>query len=203
MLSSNGGAALHVGGRLGQYDFDEDRGYYVQTSTEQSDEHYYAAYLFPINAFPENGWWVGRDPYYSSIKYIRNVNPIKTVDGWQYLGCKEVGWCSDPTMILTPGPLRPLATQFNVTASGAAEEKWSSYLGVFNRTERWFNGRPVYVNTYGRLLYHDDPGWAIGNKLGSRALRGSRSFNSPDTEDSWTYWTGSERRPGSVTVTAL
>ena len=182
---------------LGQYDFDEDKGYYVQTSTEHSDEKFKPAYLFP-----RDGWSVS--DYVASLQtyYLRNRSPIKTVYGWEY-SCSSVSWCSDPTMLLTPGPLPPLAAQFNVTASGAADEKWSSFLGVFSRTERWWDGRPVYVNTYGRLLHHDNPGWVIGDKLGWRALRGSRSHHSPAHKDSWRYWTGSDWRPASVTVTAL
>ena len=61
----------------------------------------------------------------------------------------------------------------------------------------------MYVNTVGRLLHHgsDDSSWVIGDKLDYRALRGSQARHSPASEDSWEYWTGSEWKQASVTVT--
>ena len=38
VISSSGWAAKHLGGALGQYEYLEDKGYYVQTSTEQNED---------------------------------------------------------------------------------------------------------------------------------------------------------------------
>ena len=64
-------------------------------------------------------------------------------------------------------------------------------------------GREASVYTEGELLYHgsDDKGWLIANKLGYSALRGSRARHSPEGENSWRYFTGSEYKSASVTVT--
>ena len=112
----------------------------------------------------------------------------------------------DSTLIITRGPLPPLARLFTVTASGAASEKLPEFPGVYRRTQRWWFGRPVYTNTQGKLLYHDNsPGtfydsWVIGDALGAAVLRGSWCHHSPSSEDNWTYWTGTQWKPASVTV---
>ena len=53
---------------------------------------------------------------------------------------------------------------------GAAAEEWPSDQGVFTKTERWWRGRPVYVNTEGQLLHHGGT-WDIGSKLGKAGLK--------------------------------
>ena len=199
VISSSGGAAQFNGGSLGQYEYHEDLGYYVQTSTEQSDVRIRAVYLYR----DENGeWTVGPTPG-ATDGWLNNPLPSQTVPtfGWKYTPDGE-GWYDDRTLAVIPG-LLTLPRQFMVTATGAAAEKWPSYLGVFTRTERWWLGRPVYVNTEGALLHHGagGDGWMIGDKIGYSALRGSRARHSPITEDRWSYWTGSESKPASVTVT--
>ena len=49
VISSSGGAARGVGHALGQYEYLEDKGYYVQTNTEQSDEEFRALYLYLVD----------------------------------------------------------------------------------------------------------------------------------------------------------
>ena len=47
VISSTGGAAQHWGGVLGQFEYDEDKRYYQQTSTEQGQWKFEAIYLYP------------------------------------------------------------------------------------------------------------------------------------------------------------
>ena len=134
--------------------------------------------------------------------WLYNPIPSKTppTSGWQY--AYKGTWPHDPTMTISPGPLPPLARQFTVkTTTRDADKKC---LGVFTRSEMWWLGRPVYINTWGRFLHHStgDCGWVIGDALGKVGLRGSRARHSPESEDTWRYWTGSEFRLASVTVTA-
>ena len=198
VISSTGGAAQHQGGALGQFEYDEDRRYYRQTSTDQGHKNFQAVYCYPDK---DDEWWVSSTPGKKG-GWLRNPRPSKSLptSGWQYYDGKS--WHDDPTLTISPGPLPPLARQFTVTATGAAAE-WPSYLGVFTRTQRWWLGRPVYTNTQGQLLHHGlgDAGWMIGNALGYAALTGSRAHHSPVSEDSWRYYTGSEWKPASVTVT--
>ena len=196
VISSTGEAAQIHGRVLGQYEYDKNKGYYVQTSTDQDNEKFVAHYLYPDK---DDEWWVGPTPG-GWTGWLKNYRPSKkpqNTSGWHYA---EGGtFHDDQTLSVTAGPLT-LPRHFTVTVTGPAAKKWPSYQGVFTRTERWWHGRPVYNNTEGRLLYHGGT-WDIGVNLGSYELAGSPGY-SPASGKSWTYYTGSERKPASVTVTA-
>ena len=204
VITSKGGASKLHGEVLGQFKYEADSEYYVQTSTEQSHENFQAVYMYQDS---DNCWWVWTTP---GEKKGALRNPRTNSEGlpenghWQYADGTGT-WPDDETLTVSPGPLPPLPRLFTVRATGSAAYKWPSYLGVFTRTQRWWLGRPVYTNTQGRLLHHGagDDGWVIGPALGRYVLRGSRARDSPVTEDSWRYWTGTgvEYKPASVTVT--
>ena len=199
VISSNDGASQYQGEALGQFEYHEDKGYYVQTSTEQSAEKFEALYLYRDE--DDGKWWVNPGP---GVKtgWLRNPRSSQTLptSGWQYW--KIGGWYDDPTLTVTPGPLPPLPRQLNVTAGEAATKRCPLCLGVFTKTDRWWLGRPVYVNIKGLLLHHGagDYGWGIAEQLGYFALTGSRGHLSPTEEESWRYWTG-EWNTASVSVT--
>ena len=199
VISSSGWAAKHLGGALGQYEYHEDKGYYVQTSTEQSEKNFEAYYL----SRDEDGkWWVGTEPGVNA-GFANNPQRSKTppISGWVW-GDGD-SWLDDRTLTVTPGPLPYLPRQFTVTATGVAEEKYPSYLGVFTKSERWWNGRPVYVNTEGVFLYHgkNGDGWTMSDTLGIRVLWGSKSRQTPSMEKNWIFWNGSEYPTANITVT--
>ena len=200
VISSTGRTAHYNGGVLGLYEYHEDKGYYVQKSTEQSNEKFVALYLY---ADEDDFWWVGGTPG-QKLGGLHNPRPSKTPpsNGWQYADPTKEPWQGDLTLTVTSGPLPPLPRHFTVTATGAAAEEWPNYLGVFTRTQRWWKGRPVYARLEA-LLYHGggDDGWVIAPILGYAALKGSQARHSPVEEDSWRYFTGSEWKPASVTVT--
>ena len=198
--TSTGKAATIPGGVLGQFQYEADNKYYVQTSTEQSNENFEPIYMYPDS---DNRWWVSDTPGEKAgwLQNPRTNNEGLPENGhWQYTDGES--WHDDRTVTLSRGPLT-LPRLLTVTATGAAADKWPMYLGIFTRTHRWFRGRPVYTNTQGRLLHHGpaDYGWVIGPALGYGPLQGPRAHNSPVTEDGWTYWTGSEWKTASVTVT--
>ena len=196
VISSRGGAVQHLGGMLGQYEYLEDKEYYVQTSTERCEEWFRARYLFRDE---DDKWWVSDIPG-EKIGWLYNPRSSQTLpsSGWRY--ADNGSWHDDLTMTVTPGPLT-LPRQFTVTIMGAAAERHPTYQGVFTKRERWLYGRPVYVNKHGRTLHHGGT-WEIGYNLGQHSpVRGSRARDSPVNEKSWTYWTGSERKPALVTVT--
>ena len=195
-----------MGHALGQYEYHEDKGYYVQTSTDQNstlNEYFEAAYLY--RDFDErdksHNWWVSGVPG-QNAGWLGNPSPSQTLptSGWKYADGQS--WQDDLTLTVTPGPLT-LPRQFTVAATGAVAEKWPESLGVFTKTQRWWRGRPVYVNTAGVVLFHgaNGEGWTIGDELGCYHLRGSRARHSPVSENRWRYFTGSEDKPASVTVT--
>ena len=209
VISSTEGVARVLGELLGQYEYDEDKEYFVQSSTEQNNGKYNARYLYRDE---DDDWVVGSTPGGNTF-WMWNTNSSSEglpTGGWLYFDGKT--WQYDPSVTVTPGTLPPLPNQFIVTASGAVVELSNSlkYLGVFNKTERWWAGRPVYVNTEGVFLYHGIESWMITDKLGYYALTGSRSYQSPVDERSWTYleevstyagYTSSEvKKPASLTV---
>ena len=96
MISSSGGAAQRWGGFLGQYEYDVDKGYYVQTSTK-------ARYLYRDE---DDEWLVGFTPIPGKERgYLRNLRSSKTPpsSGWQYIIDDE--WQDDQTLTVTPSPL--------------------------------------------------------------------------------------------------
>ena len=131
VISSTGGAFQLLGSILGQYEYDEEHGYYIQTNTEQNNDKYQQSYLYQ---YEDEEWIVGSSPGLRS-GWLTNWNTNKTVptSGWQYYDYDGESWQDDPSLVVTPAPL---PRRFNVTASGDAAEKWPSYLGVFTRTER-------------------------------------------------------------------
>ena len=180
VISSTQAAALILPEILGQYEFDEEKECYVQSSTEQRNEEYTARYLYRDE---NDDWLVGPTPGGDNV-WMGSINSINltTGDGDWAVAFNDT-WYFDPSIIVTSGPLPPLPSQFIVTASSSGEfAKISDSLedlGVFNKTERWWAGRPVYVNTNGHFLYHGLQSWIIGHKLGYQTLRGSKSYKGP------------------------
>ena len=174
---------------LGQYEYDEEKECYVQSSTEQRSKKYTAKYLYKDE---EDDWVVGPTPGGKTF-WMWNINSTKLTTG-DWLVAFNGTWYFDPSITVTPGALPPLPSQFIVTASSSGEFAKISdsleYLGVFNKTERWWEGRPVYMNymsSKGRFLYHGIQSWSIGHKLGYYTLRGSKSYKSPADVKNWTY----------------
>ena len=199
VLISTGGAAQGEGTKLGEFQYLADSNYYVQTSTEQSHKNFKPRYMYPDS---DNYWWVNHTPGEAAgflLNKVTNDEGLPENGHWQYWDYSKDSWQVDETLTVSRGPLS-LPRRFTVTVTGAAADKWPDCQGIFTRTQKWWYGRPVYINTQGRLLYHSAH-WQIGNALGSIKMEGSQPRDSPVTEDSWKYWTGTEDKPASVTVT--
>ena len=135
--------------------------------------------------------------------YLRNLTDNKTVPtrGWEYYVDKSKSWTDDPSLVISPGPMTSLCDSLTVTASGPAAERFPACLGEFSRTETWWNGRPVFKNSQGRLLHQSpEQGWIVGPELGTAGLSGSMAHHCPTIERKWTYWDGSKERPASVKI---
>ena len=190
MISSTGGAAEVVGDTLGQYEYDEDKECYVQSSTDQSSEKYIGRFLYYTLEY--DAWVVAPTIPSMSFHILPSIMEFDIMSkelqtGWMY--ADGFTWKSDPSLTINPGPLPPLPTQFTVTTAvrpSSISGVYKSISGVYNKTERWWAGRPVYVNIDGMLLYHDWS-WMIGDELGYTFLWGSQSHHSPDCEGNWTY----------------
>ena len=76
-------------------------------------------------------------------------------------------------MEITAGPLTDFCTSITLSAKDSTGVwKWSAGLGLFMRTEKWFHGRPVYVNSNGKYLHvtrdnnKGDSYWCVGTNIG-------------------------------------
>ena len=185
--TGTGGAALEHGGTLGQYQYDGAKGYYVQTSTDKDNAKYKARYLYTM----DNQWHLNDSPgQRKGFLY----NPTKGLNfptsGWQHY---KNGFENDRLLAINFGPVS-LCREYKVSATGAAARKWLSYLGEFTLTDRWWRGRPTFINSKGRILYHGDgsDGWTIGNKFGKYVLRGfeGAQHDCPASQKNWKYWDG-------------
>ena len=121
VISSSRGAGQQLGEMLGQFEYHEDKGYYVQTSTEQSDEQFQAVYL---SRDRDDLWNVGEIPggrgyLWNPDSWRFNTSELPT-SGWWYTDGRE--WIDDDdSLTVTPGPFPPLPRHFLVIAKGAAE----------------------------------------------------------------------------------
>ena len=196
-ITSSGGTAKFQGGVLGQYCYDPDTGFYLQTSTEKGHENYnQPRYIYPV----DDVWCVGDAP---GVKAGALKNPTKSQSlplvGWMYSDDKT--FHADTTLVISPGPLSSLCDRITVSASGPAAEVQSPKLGEFSRTEMWWNGRPVFRNSQGQLLKQSGKEWDVGPNLGRAGLRGSMTHHCPGSEKKWEYAVGREQwKPASVTI---
>jgi len=189
VISSTGGAAKLHGGFLGQFEYQEDEDYYLQTSTDQSHENFRARYLYHDE---EQRWWISSKRPGKKSGYMCHTRPNKDLPEngyWQYVDGNG-SWQHDGTVTISKGPLS-LPRVFTVTGTRAAAREWPECLGEFTRTQRWWAGRPVFGNGEGMLLHHGpgDYGWMIGRPLNRAALRGSQSHMSPSLQTNWLYLT--------------
>ena len=95
VISSTGGAAQRWGEFLGKYEYHEDKGYYVKTSTGQSA---FGIYLY----HDEDCWLVGRTPIPGEER-LRSPSRSKTPpsSGWEYIDDDDE-WQDDQTLTVTP-----------------------------------------------------------------------------------------------------
>ena len=208
VISSTGKAALRQRGMLGQYEYDGDNGYYVQTSTEGDSEHYTPVYLYPDE---DDKWWVGPSPD-RKAGWLHNPTKSKTLpkfqsdNDWLCWDDTAKTWLLDPSLNIIPGPLSFLSMKYIVTGLGDVARRWPSALGVFTRTQRWWNGRPVFENSKGWFLHHGaGVGWMIGSRIGKHELMGSTwSHHSPAGENNWKYFDfdASNFKPASISILA-
>ena len=187
VITSNGIGVEKQGASLGVYIFNSTLDYYIQTNTEQTRT---SRYLYKnING----AWTVGRNP---GTTWFWNKQTSETVptSGWEVADNNNAGWQADPNLTITAGPLTDICKNVTISASGSAKLQPSkSRLGVFTRTEKWYNSRPVYINNFGNHLYVTDDGfWSIGQVIGVYVLR---STGAPLHVVDATNWVYNGRKP--------
>ena len=196
ILSSTSGAAKFHGGSLGQYCLVPNKGWAVQRNTEKGDEQYLPRFIYRM---PEDGWWIGNTPGKNS-GWLRNATLSDTppMTGWMYIFKNK--WYEDPSLVITSltppwsADLMSLCDTITMAAWGPAAREQTACLGDFYRMrEMWWNGRPVFRNSFGRLLHQShNQGWFVGTEFGKTNLSGFTAYHCPADEKNWEYWDGSK-----------
>ena len=202
VITSTGSTAWTYGGILGQYEYDNTLGYYVQSNTEKENGNFYPAFLYSV----EDIWQVGPK---ENKYWLKNSDPSTRIptSGWQYYRPETNVDIEDPLLMITFGPFINECEAYVVAASEHAADLFPSYLGVFSFTDRWWNGRPLLTNSNGRLMYHgnQDYGWLLSSDLDNNVIRGTMSHLSPEREKNWLYWdsSSSSYKQASLNVTCV
>ena len=154
---------------LGQFQFEEQENCYKQSETECC----VPVYLFRVDS---QGWFItygSRDMRDTRLKCTIDSEDIPT-EGWKNFNLGDGKWNDVRTLTITPGPLTP-CRKITITGSGEIATKHDNKLGTFTPTNRWYYGRPVYINTSGKFLYSQGvyfvPSWVVGDKIGDRGVR--------------------------------
>ena len=99
-----------------------------------------------------------------------------------------------------PGPV-------TLKGGGDVEKKWPKYLGQYQTSEHLdHHGAPVYVNSFGRLLFVNDNGdWSANTVINNRGvLRGADTGNRSEpcvaAVAEWRYWDEDQWTPADITV---
>ena len=146
--------------------------------------------------------------------YLKNAsNHSKPPNnGWMYNN--NGTFVLDPVLLLSTEPVPPQECQvITITStSGASAE----YLGIFTRTDKYLDGRPVFVNKNGKFLkiISGYSNWGVGDSIYKAdakvcsasaslcpAAKCARSNDRPDMDiKSWFYITGARERKEDTTI---
>ena len=185
---------------LGQYQYDLKKDYYYQSHTGKR------FYIYRIKlGLGKGGWWVGKNPG-TAIGLLKNKQETETIPTTEW--CVDPGflysWKADPAMTITYGPLKNICTIVTISDTGPAAAELSTYLGMFNKTEQWNYGRPVYINSHGKYLHvfnlNDEGNWAVSSEFGKYNMWSTGAQLSPVDSKDWIYWNGSEKKPVNISI---
>ena len=180
-----------IGGGLGQYDYVPQFGYWLQTTrlNGQDDGQVTRRYVYKHS-----------DSVYGLVSDQGGVWFHKMGQQWFYssgVGVLEV----DNTLLINHEPLNTTCNSYLVTSYGASYERFNDSFGVFNMTDNWLYGRPVYSNEVGQLLYVCNYGqWCIGPKIGRYGIRSSDKPMFPASATGWVFWNGSSPEKADIEV---
>ena len=171
VVSSQGPAAKYQGKCLGQYYLWDETGkhsVYKQSNTEHIKNPKYLCYDDGVGA---KGWQIGTSKICLDDTLLYNTRASKLIE--------EKGWvCDNPdthdpmcdeTLTVVKGVFK---VGDKITITGVIAEKCSKFTGDFRPTSRMFNGKPMFINDHGKLLYschnHKEhiSRWVIGDEIG-------------------------------------
>ena len=185
-----------VSANLGQYVYDQEKNYYKQSTTVLDSD---PRYLYRSQS---DGYWYVGDDIYKNEGYFKSVNKDDTLPliGWQFWNDSTSSWQEDITLTITGARSQCIA--YNVIGQGSVSEEWPSYFGQFVITNDWFNGRPVYKNTNGKVLCVDGSygDWNIGEDYEDYNIWSVDLPMYPDRVKSWMFYDGTSEQPADISV---
>ena len=96
--------------------------------------------------------------------------------------------CHDTSVKIQFGPLTSdqLCQEIEIHFHGAVAKKWLTYGGLFTTTDKYFCGKPVFINNYHQKLHSTDDGdWGIGPVLGYVLIKSSSAGLCPAKIKTW------------------
>jgi len=197
-----GDGTMEKGECLGLYHFDTDHGCYKQVATEEhcNPAKRRSRYIYRAS---NEVWNISRTPG-ETTGLMKNTSKSVTLPltGWMFVDNKD-NWCSDPSVKIQFGSLLPnqQCGDVRIQLRGAAADKWPECGGLFTKTDKYFYGKPVFVNTQSEYLHCSGVGtWSVGSKIGEAGIRSTSAGLCPAQIKTWTYFTGSEDKPADVTI---
>jgi len=182
---SEGEGGQHAGKWLGQYEYNSQRNFYIQKSTELQNGIYEPRYLFQNHQTRQ--WWVGPTPDVAK-GFLWNSQTSATVptSGWQVWNSGSQTWTIDNTLTVSFNAFSACAP-IRIFGFGAPAQRWQNKFGEYHQTNRWYNGHPVYLKLGGEdlLKMMNDGVWGIGKLVTSYGFSGTPAFKSPTQSTSW------------------
>ena len=172
-----------LGIALGEYEYVPEFDYWVQTYrlSGGDDSQVIKRYVYKHS-----------DSVYGLFSDLGGVWFQRKGSQWFYsMGSYQ--WAVDDTLTITHEPLNINCTSFLVSIYGAAYDRFMDSSGLFNITDNWMYGRPVYSNAVGELLYVCtwSGQWCIGDKFGRYAIKTTDKPVFPTSARGWVFWNGS------------
>ena len=201
VLNSTGKSAKQQGHCLGEYRFNAD----LQCFEQRSD--YEDTSAKPTYAYQLDGksWYIGTNPNERSC-FMVNDSRTETIptSGWLFSADSVDGWPADPTIKIHFGRLN-FCPSINVQFFGSTSEEYPYYDGLFEYSEKWHNGRPIYINPHRRFLFAGSgsgpgSGWTISNEVGKISLASDYASLCPGGVNDWKFWDGEDYQKASVRI---
>ena len=197
MLSSLGIAADLQGQVLGEYTYDSQKDHYVQsTSNDVSDTE--PKYLYQHPDYNDE-WQVG--PVSGGFEaWLYNESPSLTVpDDSNWLVFNGENYIVDPDLKVTNGALKP-CPGVKIFGLGPVAKEHGHLLDVYKKSDKMFNGHPVYESSEGVQLFMGNNGnWHAGEET----IQGKSARLCPSESNEWEYWNGSEYYPAEIRVKSI
>ena len=127
------------------------------------------------------------------------------LDGWLFRGVEDHELLQvDTTLVITRGPMHPPQTIL-IEATGEVAALYPRHLGTFTMTDEWYNGRPVYKNEDGKILWGGDEDCCLVGEC--TCCRDQDVIRSHLEDGHWRVWyyrgeCGHLRRTEDLTLTA-